>query len=237
MTDAHEPKDNLPRPLRLILGATGFGVSEDRLRKAVAEKVVLVTGASSGVGRATAIRLGGAGAIVLLVARRVELLEQVRDEIVAAGGTALAHPCDMADPDAAAALAAEVLARHGRVDVVVSNAGVSIRRWISQSYDRFDDIERTIKVNYVGPVRLLRGLLPSMRERQSGHIVNVSTVGVDYPALRWSAYIASWGPPGTCMSAVPTRHTRWPPALASLSRSSVFRSHGYTPMVWVATFT
>ena len=101
------------------------------------------------------------------------------------------HPCDLADAEAAGRLAEQVLEQHGRVDVVVSNAGLSIRRWISQSYDRFHDIERTINVNYLGPVRLLLGLLPSMRERGSGHIVNVATLGVDFPPLRWSAYIAS----------------------------------------------
>jgi acyl-CoA synthetase (AMP-forming)/AMP-acid ligase II/NAD(P)-dependent dehydrogenase (short-subunit alcohol dehydrogenase family) len=186
-----EPKDLLPRPVRLLLGATGPGVSDGRLRDAVAGKVVLVTGASSGVGRATARRLGSAGATVVLVARRVELLDELRDEIEAGGGRAFVHPCDLSDPDRAAALAAEVLEHHGHVDVVVSNAGVSIRRWLSQSYDRFADFDRTIRINYLGPVRLLLGLLPAMRARGSGHIVNVSTMGVDFPALRWSAYIAS----------------------------------------------
>lgn len=190
-SDEHEPKDTLPRPLRLLLGATSLGVSDRRLRDAVAGNVVLITGASSGVGRATAKRLGAAGATVLLVARRAEVLEQVRDEIAAAGGSAFAHPCDMGDPESVASLTEDVLAQHRKVDVVVSNAGVSIRRWISQSYERFDDIERTISVNYLGPVRLVLGLLPSMRGQGAGHIVNVSTVGVDYPPLRWSAYIAS----------------------------------------------
>jgi acyl-CoA synthetase (AMP-forming)/AMP-acid ligase II/NAD(P)-dependent dehydrogenase (short-subunit alcohol dehydrogenase family) len=166
-------------------------VSDRRLRDAVAGKVVLVTGASSGVGRATARRLGSAGATVLLVARRVELLETLRDEIESAGGRAFVHQCDLAEPDRAAALAAEVLEQHGHVDVVVSNAGVSIRRWLSQSYERYGDFDRTIRINYLGPVRLLLGLLPSMRERGSGHIVNVSTSGVNLPALRWSAYISS----------------------------------------------
>jgi acyl-CoA synthetase (AMP-forming)/AMP-acid ligase II/NAD(P)-dependent dehydrogenase (short-subunit alcohol dehydrogenase family) len=191
MSDRREPKDILPRPARLLLGATGLGVSDRRLREQVAGKVVLITGASSGVGRATAKRLGAAGATVLLVARRTDVLEEVRDETSAAGGSAFVHPCDMGDPDRVADLVADVLARHGRVDAVVSNAGVSIRRWISQSYERFDDVERTISINYLGPVRLVLALLPSMRERGSGHIVNVSTVGVDYPPLRWSAYIAS----------------------------------------------
>jgi acyl-CoA synthetase (AMP-forming)/AMP-acid ligase II/NAD(P)-dependent dehydrogenase (short-subunit alcohol dehydrogenase family) len=186
-----EPKDLLPRSVRLLLGATGPGVSDRRLHEAVAGKVVLVTGASSGVGKATALRLGAAGATVLLVARRVELLEALRDEIEAGSGRAFVHQCDLSDTDRAAKLAVEVLEQHGQVDVVVSNAGVSIRRWLSQSYDRFGDFDRTMRINYLGPVRLLLGLLPSMRERGSGHIVNVSTMGVDFPALRWSAYIAS----------------------------------------------
>lgn len=187
----HEPKDLLPRPVRLLLGATGRGVSDERLREAARGRVILVTGASSGVGRATARRLGRAGATVLLLARRVELLEVLREEIEDGGGRAFVHPCDMADTDQVAKVAGEVLERHGRVDVVVANAGVSIRRWISESRERFHDVERTISVNYLGPVRLLLGLLPSMRERGSGHIVNVATMGVDFPALRWSAYIAS----------------------------------------------
>ena len=181
----------LPRPVRLLLGATSPGIGDGALRDAVAGKVVLITGASSGVGEAAAVRLGRAGATVLLVARRTDLLEEVRDSIVEAGGSAFAYPCDLADVDEIGELVETVLAEHGHVDVVVSNAGKSIRRWISDSYDRFHDVERTIRVNYLGPVRLLLGLLPSMRERGSGHIVNVATAGVNLPALRWSAYIAS----------------------------------------------
>ncbi len=181
----------LPRPVRLLIGATSPGVGDRRLREAVNGKIVLVTGASSGVGRATALRLGAAGATVLLVARREQLLEEVREKIEQGGGTAFVHACDLAEVELAADLAAQIVAQHGHVDVVVSNAGVSIRRWVSESYDRFRDVERTIKINYLGPVRLLLGLLPSMRERGSGQIINVSTMGVDFPALRWSAYIAS----------------------------------------------
>ena len=124
-------------------------------------------------------------------ARRELLEELARARSSAAGGSAFVHPCDLADTDAVGELATAVLEHHGHVDVVVNNAGVSIRRWVSESYDRFHDIERTINVNYLGPVRLLLGLLPSMRERGSGHIVNVATIGVDFPPLRWSAYIAS----------------------------------------------
>ena len=133
MTEPREPKDVLPRPVRLLLGATGLGVSDRRLREAVAGTVVLVTGASSGVGKATARRLGAAGAPVLLVARRTELLEELRDQIAAEGGTAFVHPCDLADPERAGALAADVLAQHGHVDVVVSNAGISTSHPIEET--------------------------------------------------------------------------------------------------------
>jgi acyl-CoA synthetase (AMP-forming)/AMP-acid ligase II/NAD(P)-dependent dehydrogenase (short-subunit alcohol dehydrogenase family) len=181
----------LPRSLRLLLGATSAGVSDDKLRHAVEGRSVLITGASSGVGRASARRIATAGATALLVARRAELLEELEEEIRTAGGRAFAYPCNMADTDAVGELVSRVLEDHGHVDVVVSNAGLSIRRWISESYGRFHDFERTTNVNYLGPVRLVLGLLPSMRERGSGHIVSVSTVGVDFPPLRWSAYIAS----------------------------------------------
>jgi acyl-CoA synthetase (AMP-forming)/AMP-acid ligase II/NAD(P)-dependent dehydrogenase (short-subunit alcohol dehydrogenase family) len=185
------PTDILPRRVRLLLGATSAGIGDERLREHVAGKVVLITGASSGIGRASALRLADAGATVLLVARTVDKLEEVRAEIEQRGGSAFVHACDIGDADAVGRLADEVLERHGHVDVVVNNAGLSIRRWIAESYDRFHDFERTININYLGPVRLLLGLLPSMRERGSGHIVNVSTVGVDFPPMRWSAYIAS----------------------------------------------
>ena len=102
------------------------------------------------------------------------------------------HPCDLSDPDAVEALGADVLAANGRVDVLVSNAGKSIRRSIDLSYERFHDFRRTIDVNYLGPVRLVLALLPSMRERGEGHIVNVSTLGIRMPPTpRWSAYLSS----------------------------------------------
>ena len=167
------------------------GVDDVRLRQAVAGRVVLVTGASSGIGAATARRLGRAGAIVLLVARRAEMLEELRDEIEATGGQAHVHPCDLTDGDAVDELVAKVLAEHGHVDVLVSNAGRSIHRWISKSYDRFHDFERTARTNYLGPARLATGLLRSMREQGSGHHVSVSTAGVYFGAPGWTAYVAS----------------------------------------------
>jgi NAD(P)-dependent dehydrogenase (short-subunit alcohol dehydrogenase family) len=170
-----------------------LGVSDlSRLRAAVAGRVALVTGASYGLGEAVARRLGAAGATVLAVARSQDRLADLVAQIEQQGGTAVAYPVDLTEPDAVGALAREVLRAHGHVDLVVSNAGKSIRRSIGLSYDRPQDFQRTIDVNYLGPVRLLLGLLPSMRERGQGHIVNISTVGVRTPpAPRWASYQAS----------------------------------------------
>lgn len=166
--------------------------SPERLRVAVAGKVVLVTGASHGIGRAAAVQLAEAGATVLLVARTAAALEELAAELRAAGGIAFAHPADLTDVEAIPALVERIVAAHGVPDVVVNNAGKSIRRSIDRSYDRFHDFTRTADLNYLGPVRLLLALLPLMRERGSGHIVNVSTVGVLLPPTpRWSAYQAS----------------------------------------------
>jgi acyl-CoA synthetase (AMP-forming)/AMP-acid ligase II/NAD(P)-dependent dehydrogenase (short-subunit alcohol dehydrogenase family) len=174
-----------------VAGITGRGPRESRLRAAVNGRNVLVTGASEGIGEATARRLAAAGATVLLVARTAERLEQVRDDIVATGGRAFVHPADLSSPDAAAALAADLVATHRRIDVVVNNAGRSIRRPVADTADRFHDIERTIGLNHLGPVRLLLGLLPAMRAAGGGHVVNVSTAGLSMHTPNWSAYHSS----------------------------------------------
>jgi NAD(P)-dependent dehydrogenase (short-subunit alcohol dehydrogenase family) len=167
-------------------------IPDHRLIEAVRDKVVLVTGSSYGIGEATAKRLARAGATVLLVARTADQLNAVADEIRTAGGKAHAYPANLADPAAIEQLVADVLRDHDHVDVLVSNAGKSIRRSIADSYQRFHDIERTNAVNYLGPAKLVLELLPSMCKRGSGHIVNVSTAGVRTPPMaRWSAYLAS----------------------------------------------
>ncbi|WP_245553164.1 SDR family NAD(P)-dependent oxidoreductase [Nocardia veterana] len=162
------------------------------LRAAVSGRVVLVTGASHGIGKVTAAKLAAAGAVVVMVARSAAELQAAADAIAADGGIAHTYTADLTDMAAVDALAREVLATHGRVDVVINNAGRSIRRSIAESYDRFHDFTRTIDINYLGPVRLLLALLPAMRERGQGHIVNISTWGLRMPpAPRWAAYGAS----------------------------------------------
>lgn len=154
--------------------------------------LVVVTGASSGIGEAAARRLAADGAHVLAVARDPNRLAAVCDDITAAGGVAHPLTADLADPDSAAALAATVLAEHGVPDVLVNNAGRSIRRSVIDTVDRFHDYQRTMAVNYFGPVRLITALLPAMLERGSGRIVNVVTWGVAAGSMpKFSAYHAS----------------------------------------------
>jgi len=161
------------------------------LSAAVRGKIVLITGASSGIGKATAVKVADAGATVLLVARSLDKLEETKDEIVAAGGSAHIHQCDLSDIEDIERMADEVLTYHGHVDILVNNAGRSIRRSIALSYDRYHDFERTIQLNYLGSVRLILALLPAMRARKHGHIINISSIGTQTNPPRFSAYVAS----------------------------------------------
>jgi len=165
------------------------------LSGAIAGKTVMITGASSGIGKAAAIKAAAAGAKVLLVARSPEKLEETKAEIEEAGGEAHIHPCDLSEIDDIEKMAAEVLAEHGRVDILVNNAGRSIRRAVASSYDRFHDYQRTMQLNYFGSLKLIMSLLPEMRKkskgRRGGHIINVSSIGVQTNTPRFSAYVAS----------------------------------------------
>jgi NAD(P)-dependent dehydrogenase (short-subunit alcohol dehydrogenase family) len=161
------------------------------LAQAISGKRVLITGASSGIGRAAAIKIAAAGAVPLLVARNVEKLEDVRAEIVAAGGLAYVYAADVSNMDEIDRLVERVGEDHRHVDMLVNNAGRSIRRSIALSYERFHDFERTMQINYFGAVKLIIGLLPRMRARGNGHIVNISSIGVQTNPPRFSAYVAS----------------------------------------------
>jgi NAD(P)-dependent dehydrogenase (short-subunit alcohol dehydrogenase family) len=176
--------DELLRIVRRVSGRAS-------LEHAVRGRVVMVTGASSGIGKSAAMKIADAGGIVLLVARTAEKLEETRDVIEARGGAAYVHAADLSDMDDIDRMADEVLAQHGHVDVLVNNAGRSIRRSIALSYDRFHDFERTMQLNYFGAVKLILKFLPVMRERRSGQIVNVSSIGVQTNTPRFSAYVAS----------------------------------------------
>ncbi|OBH65333.1 epimerase [Mycobacterium intracellulare] len=187
--------------LNAVLTAAGDHVANparvsdpDRLRAAASGKTALVTGASYGIGEATARRLAAAGATVLAVARSEERLGDLTASINAGGGRAVAYPTDLTDESAVSGLAKQITDEHGPLDIVVSNAGKSLRRSLHHQYDRPHDFQRTIDINYLGPVRLLLGLVPAMRDNGRGHIVNVSSVGVRVvPGPQWGAYQASKG--------------------------------------------
>ncbi len=169
-----------------------FGMITGRTDPSLDGKVVMVTGASSGIGEAAARQLAAAGATLLLVARSRESLEALAADINSGGsGMAEAHACDLNDLDAIDALCDRVLAAHPVVDVLVNNAGRSIRRSIEQSADRFHDFERTMQLNYFGAVRLILRLLPAMRDHGRGQIINISSAGVQMRTPRFSGYIAS----------------------------------------------
>src|SRR6185312_3013041 len=141
-------------------------------------KRVLLTGASTGIGEAAAQLFAREGATVAVVARRHELLDDLAQRITAKGGSALALPCNLSDLDAVDELVETVNDRLGGVDILINNAGKSIRRPLAESLDRWHDVERTMTLNYYSPLRLARGLVPGMLDRGDGHIINVSTWGV-----------------------------------------------------------
>jgi len=152
---------------------------------------VMVTGASSGIGLAVAEMLADAGAHLIIVARGKEKLDETRKALKKRGAKVSAYTADLSDEKSGAQLIENVLKDLGGVDILVNNAGRSIRRSIALSYDRFHDFERTMDLNYFGSLRLIMGFLPGMAERKSGHVINISSIGVLTNAPRFSAYVSS----------------------------------------------
>ena len=154
-------------------------------------KTIIVTGASSGIGLTVSKYLAQAGAHVLLLARTKDKLDEVKAEIEAEGGKASVFPCDLNDMESIDAVSKEILASVDHIDILINNAGRSIRRAVHESIDRFHDFERTMRLNYFGAVRLVLNLLPHMMQRKDGQIINISSIGVLANATRFSAYVAS----------------------------------------------
>lgn len=168
-----------------------LGFSRAKLRRRLDGKTVLITGASYGVGESLAEALADTTARLLLVARTADKLLDVKRKVEARGGRADVFACDLSNPAAVEALLGQLLRLPDGIDLVVSNAGKSIRRSVFDSLDRLHDFTRTMNVNYLGPVQLLLGLIPTLVARR-GHVVNVSTGNaVVLPAPRWAAYGAS----------------------------------------------
>ena len=154
-------------------------------------KHVVITGASSGIGRASAVAVAERGAVVFALARNAAALDDLITEIREFGGTAYAFTCDVTDSDSVDHTVKDILGQFGHVDYLVNNAGRSIRRSISASTDRLHDYERVMAVNYFGSVRMVLALLPHWTERRFGHVVNVSSAGVQARNPKYSAYIPS----------------------------------------------
>ena len=171
------------------LDAGGFASSS--LRAALNGRPGVITGGSSGIGRSAALEIAAAGGTPLLVARSLDKLEEVKAEIELAGGSAYCYSADLSDIESIDELVATILAEHASVDMIVNNAGRSIRRSLAHSLDRFHDYERTMQLNYFGAIRLVMGFIPHMQQRHFGHIVNVSSIGVQASPPRFSAYVAS----------------------------------------------
>jgi NAD(P)-dependent dehydrogenase (short-subunit alcohol dehydrogenase family) len=161
------------------------------LRGNIEGKVVLVTGGSSGIGRAAIRKMAEAGAIAVTIARDQQTLDETRAEFEAAGLQLITYAVDIADKEQCDALVKALNEEHGGVDILVNNAGRSIRRGIENSFDRFHDFERTMEVNYFGALRLTMGLLPGMLTKRKGQVINISSIGVLTNAPRFSAYVAS----------------------------------------------
>ncbi|HRD95414.1 MAG TPA: SDR family oxidoreductase [Rubrivivax sp.] len=161
------------------------------LKGTVAGKVVLVTGGSSGIGLAAAHKFAEAGAVTVICGRDTDKLDEACKEAKAKGYEFIAYPADIADMADCDRFVKLLIDNHGGVDVLINNAGRSIRRAIESSYDRFHDYERTMQLNYFGCLRVTMGLLPGMAARKKGHVVNISSIGVLTNAPRFSAYVAS----------------------------------------------
>jgi NAD(P)-dependent dehydrogenase (short-subunit alcohol dehydrogenase family) len=161
------------------------------LRGTVAGKVVLITGGSSGIGLAAAHKIAEAGAVTIICGRDEDKLAEAKKEINDRGFECITYAADVADMADCDRFVQVLLDNHGGVDVLVNNAGRSIRRAIEASYDRFHDFERTMQLNYFGCLRLTMGLLPKMIAQKRGHIINISSIGVLTNAPRFSAYVAS----------------------------------------------
>jgi NAD(P)-dependent dehydrogenase (short-subunit alcohol dehydrogenase family) len=158
---------------------------------AVNGRTVVITGASSGIGRASALKIAAAGGIPLLLARSEDKLNEVKEEIEARGGTAYVYATDLTDLEAIDTTVERMLGEHVAIDMLVNNAGRSIRRSVALSHDRFHDYERTMQLNYFGAIKMIMALLPHMQQRGFGHVVNVSSIGAQTNPPRFSAYVAS----------------------------------------------
>ncbi|WP_435978666.1 SDR family NAD(P)-dependent oxidoreductase [Psychrobacter sp. DM4] len=165
--------------------------SKRTISKSVKGKNIIITGASSGIGERTAYLLSECGAHVIMLARTEEKLKKVKENIEELGGKASYYPCDLTNMEDIEKVSEQINSDFGNIDVLVNNAGRSIRRSVHESVNRFHDFERTMDINYFGAVKIILAFLHGMIEQQSGQIVNISSIGVQANSPRFAAYVAS----------------------------------------------
>jgi NADP-dependent 3-hydroxy acid dehydrogenase YdfG len=153
------------------------------------DAVAIVTGASSGIGEATAEALAAEGASVVLAARRVDELEALADRIEADGGDALVAPTDVTEEDDIESLVGTTVEEYGRIDVLVNNAGVMLIEPLERA--ERSNLRQMVEVNLLGLMNLTHEVLPVMQERESGHVVNVSSVAGRQASAQASGYNAT----------------------------------------------
>jgi len=161
------------------------------LFEVISGKRVLITGASSGIGKSVAEHLAGSNAIVHLVARNEEKLSDVAGYLEEAGTEAFIHTCDLSVESEVSRLVEGLVQTHGGIDILINNAGRSIRRDVTDSFERLHDFRRTMELNYFAAMGLILGFLPGMTDRRYGHVINVLTMGVQVRTPRFAAYVAS----------------------------------------------
>ena len=178
----HHPLDSFLFPVR--------PVNPDKLATAVSNKTILITGASFGIGAELALRLSHYPVRLVLVARTKEKLEEIRSQC-ADNATVFIYNADLREEKAVDELLADLQSKDIRIDILISNAGHSIYRKLTDSTDRFHDTKRSSAINFTGPVQLILGILPGLMEKK-GIVVNVSTVSLFLPhTAGWSAYHSS----------------------------------------------
>ncbi len=174
---------------KLLYGAVRL--DERRLERALRGKTILITGASSGIGEQTARLLGRWPVRLILAARRGDKLASIKADIERGPARVTVLAADLRNDEQLTSLIETLQRQPDGLDIVVSNAGLSIRRPVLQSLDRFHDFTRTMAINYFAPVRLLLSAIPLLQRRQ-GHIINVSTINASIvPFPNWAAYQAS----------------------------------------------
>ncbi len=168
-------------------------INEKKLRRKIEGKTILITGASSGIGEALAYSLAGYAVHMILVARTEDKLTAMKHEIEKKSAMVSVYPADLRNQQELERLLAYLQQLPNGLDIIVSNAGKSIRRSIFESLERYHDFTRTMAINYFAPVQMLLSTIPLL-EKSQGHVINISTINaLLLPFPKWAAYQASKG--------------------------------------------